>query len=473
VGIGTSSPNLFSWSGYEKVVSLIATKTNGYGVLEVAGNDVSGSGGAIVALGSGTTCYSEIRSEKVGTNGGNLQVRTRPDGGALTLRMVVDDQGRVGIGDSSPSYPLDVAGKIGINDTQILYLPNQTDFTGTLILGTGGASLSHSGGTDYGRYNTVFGIGSMNANTTGYMNTAGGFQALYSNQSGYCNTADGFQALFTNAEDQNTAVGYQALYYNSTGEANTAIGSGAMVGNSTGRYNTAGGYQALYFSNGSQNTASGYKALYSNTSGNNNTAAGYNANYWNEAGSNNTIIGCEAGKGSSAHTKSGNVFIGYQAGYNETGGDMLYIENTNSSSPLIWGDFADDIIVINGNSASNGSRRTFFVNGSAGGTGQWWNDSDGRLKRNVETIPAALEKVMKLHGVNFEWKETENREPGVQMGFIAQEAEAVIPEVVDATDGRYSMQYAPITALLVEAVKEQQKIIQEQQKRIEALEEKW
>ncbi|MCB0747099.1 MAG: hypothetical protein KDC90_06485, partial [Ignavibacteriae bacterium] len=44
-----------------------------------------------------------------------------------------------------------------------------------------------------------------------------------------------------------------------------------------------------------------------------------------------------------------------------------------------------------------------------------------------------------------------------QMGFIAQEADKVIPEVVDDSGEYYTMQYAPITALLVEAVKEQNK----------------
>jgi hypothetical protein len=139
---------------------------------------------------------------------------------------------------------------------------------------------------------------------------------------------------------------------------------------------------------------------------------------------------------------------------------LLYIENSNSISPLIWGDFAQDQVVINGASTDNGSDRTFFVNGSAGGTGVWNNDSDGRMKKNVQTIPAALEKVLRLRGVNFEWRETEHHEPGVKMGFIAQEAEDVIPEVVNNHNDHYSMQYASITALLVEAMKEQQNEIE-------------
>ena len=60
----------------------------------------------------------------------------------------------------------------------------------------------------------------------------------------------------------------------------------------------------------------------------------------------------------------------------------------------------------------------------------------------------------------------------MQMGFIAQEAMDVIPEVVKGDREQYSMQYAPITALLVEAMKEQQKMIEEQKAMIEKLQER-
>lgn len=95
-----------------------------------------------------------------------------------------------------------------------------------------------------------------------------------------------------------------------------------------------------------------------------------------------------------------------------------------------------------------------FVAGDAGGNGPWFNDSDVRLKKNIHTIENPLDKVSKLRGVNFEWKYTKNHEDGKQIGFIAQESLEIIPEVVSKKDEYYSMQYAPITALLVEAVKE-------------------
>ena len=70
--------------------------------------------------------------------------------------------------------------------------------------------------------------------------------------------------------------------------------------------------------------------------------------------------------------------------------------------------------------------------------------------------------MLKLRGVELEWIDTDTHLEGKQIGFIAQEAISVIPEVVEGAEGHYSMTYSPITALLVEAMKEQQSIIDEQ-----------
>ena len=91
-------------------------------------------------------------------------------------------------------------------------------------------------------------------------------------------------------------------------------------------------------------------AFYENTSGNQNVGIGYGANERNEAGSQNTIIGTWAGGIPSLHDKSGNVFLGYKAGYWEIGDNKLYIENSDSSAPLIYGDFSNgsEVVGING-----------------------------------------------------------------------------------------------------------------------------
>ena len=83
--------------------------------------------------------------------------------------------------------------------------------------------------------------------------------------------------------------------------------------------------------------------------------------------------------------------------------------------------------------------------------------SDERLKSDIETIDNALDKVMNMRGVSF----TKQAEKGI--GVIAQEIEKVLPEVV--TDGEYkSVAYGNIVGVLIEAIKEQQKQIDELKK---------
>lgn len=96
--------------------------------------------------------------------------------------------------------------------------------------------------------------------------------------------------------------------------------------------------------------------------------------------------------------------------------------------------------------------------------------SDVRLKDNIEPLKGSLEKINQLQGVSFTWKE--NPEQGRSVGFIAQDFEKIVPELVftNQTDGYKGINYAEVSALLVEAIKEQQKTIEELRARIETLE---
>jgi len=91
--------------------------------------------------------------------------------------------------------------------------------------------------------------------------------------------------------------------------------------------------------------------------------------------------------------------------------------------------------------------------------------SDRRLKKNIEPISGALNKVTQLRGVDFRWRADEFPEmkfgEEAQIGLIAQEVGEVLPEVV-VTNGLGDFQaidYGKIVPVLVEAVKEQQSII--------------
>jgi ribosomal protein S6E (S10) len=98
--------------------------------------------------------------------------------------------------------------------------------------------------------------------------------------------------------------------------------------------------------------------------------------------------------------------------------------------------------------------------------------SDIRLKNNIKTIKNSLEKVLQLRGVSFTWKS--NPEYGTRIGFIAQEFEQVIPELVftNEVDGYKGINYAEVTAVLVEAIKElkaENDMLKQRLEKIEAL----
>jgi len=97
--------------------------------------------------------------------------------------------------------------------------------------------------------------------------------------------------------------------------------------------------------------------------------------------------------------------------------------------------------------------------------------SDIRYKRNIRPISKALEKVMDIKGVLYEWKRNEFPEKdfpeGTQIGVIAQDLEKVYPELVKTDEKGYkSVDYSRLTPILVEAIKEQQQIIEHQKEEI-------
>lgn len=100
--------------------------------------------------------------------------------------------------------------------------------------------------------------------------------------------------------------------------------------------------------------------------------------------------------------------------------------------------------------------------------------SDSRLKTDIRTLAGALTAVQSLRGVSFRWDPAQfggrTVPAGRQIGFIAQEAQRVLPEVVTTDESGYlSIQYANVVPVLVEAIKEQQKQIDAKNAAIEKL----
>ncbi|MCO6360500.1 tail fiber domain-containing protein [Roseivirga pacifica] len=210
---------------------------------------------------------------------------------------------------------------------------------------------------------------------------------------------------------------------------------------------------------GAGNILLGDEAAYANTSGNNNIAIGYRALRQNSTG-------------------NGNVAIGYYAGYNETGSNKLYIENSNNPNPLIWGDFSTDVVNVNGKLGigllnPGGITNELEVNGHATVI-SLTETSDKRFKQNIEVITNPIDAIKLINGVRYDWRidEFPNRrfKTGKNIGFIAQEVQAVFPELVsESSDGYLSVSYSGMTPILVEAVKDQQETIESQVQTIDEL----
>ena len=90
--------------------------------------------------------------------------------------------------------------------------------------------------------------------------------------------------------------------------------------------------------------------------------------------------------------------------------------------------------------------------------------SDERLKENLKLIQGSLEKMKQIGGYEFDWIPTPgvHSNAGHDVGVIAQQIEKILPEVVTTRDNGYkAVKYEKIVALLIEAIKDQQIIIED------------
>lgn len=178
------------------------------------------------------------------------------------------------------------------------------------------------------------------------------------------NTVIGFtNATFASGAGNNTMIGFNTGGASFSGYEDTNIGSGAGRNTTTGFQNTligylAGnsittGYQNMVIgrqagnsiTSGSGNVIMGASAMAGSTSSTDNVAIGTQAAQ-NNTGNSNVMIGATAGR---SNTGSSNVFIGYNAGnISSSRSNRLMIDNSNTATPLIDGDFSSDTLRIFG-----------------------------------------------------------------------------------------------------------------------------
>lgn len=362
--------------------------------------------------------------------------------------------------------------------------------------------------------NTAIGFRALEDLTNQEGNTAVGAFAAMNTTTGFKNTAIGWNALNNNIDgDFNVAVGEASLLQNTNGYDNVSVGSEAMYDNLSGFANTAVGDQALSnMQSGDENVAVGRLAGNLNTAGNRNifigTRAGYNetgsdklyidptstttplikgdfssnridinggiyANYGNSVGASYGVWGEGSTMGGRFEDTDGTsrMYLGY-SNYGAYGGGnsmgAYFYDNDNTGYAYlgygdrgIWaqgsfagatfrnaldtGNWVDLASIVSG--VNYGVRTPSAVTGSS--YPAW---SDAKLKENVKSLADSLNKVLQLQGVTFEWKD--KRAPGTQLGFIAQDVEKIVPELVTELDGLKLLNYDGLIPLLTESVKE-------------------
>jgi trimeric autotransporter adhesin len=353
----------------------------------------------------------------------------------------------------------------GFSNTATGYEALEANSSGNSNTANGQSALQQN---TAGINNTALGAQALESNTDGSFNTASGSAALESNIHGTLNTAIGYEALMSNTGINNTATGAVALVNNTTGTNNTAVGEGALGHNTAGESNTATGSQALINSTASGNTATGYEALENTTAGGTNTAIGYSALMSNTTGNFNTAAGGVSGLtvDGSPVTGSDDTFLGFGA-VMSTGS----LSNATAigagavvsvSGALVLGKTNTNVGI-----GTTAPSNVFTIGKGAGhAIADGWNTySSRRWKTNIHPLENALSKVEKLRGVSYELKDSGKHEIGV----IAEEVGQVVPEVVsyekNGKDAK-GVDYSRLTALLIEAVKQQQTQIVAQQKQI-------
>ena len=157
---------------------------------------------------------------------------------------------------------------------------------------------------------------------------------------GLANTGDSHVMIGAFAGAANTTANGNTFIGQYSGGNNTDGGSHVMVGHSTGRYNV-GGWNNTYIGYGAGRGAG-------SNSPTDNTFIGWSAGYAVTSGGDNTFLGKQAGE--DITTGSRNVLLGHAAGesWMTDENDILVIDNTNTASPLIYGDFDGNALTING-----------------------------------------------------------------------------------------------------------------------------
>jgi hypothetical protein len=419
-----------------------------------------------------------IKQISNGNGGSALGFATQTGGSTPVEHMRIDKDGNVGIGEATPAAKLDVKAASNehflvsdslssvslkaTNDAAAAYVPMSINGSTLAINGDSNGAVSFGTGvaTFAGDITSVGLTVDYTGNRTG--------------DAGILVTNDGSDWGIKVDKDSTTDYGIL-----SQTDGDNAI----VVRNAAGTTN-------IQLQGDGDATFAGDVSI-SNTNGNLNFTSG-NGVIQTTTASTSLTFGVNGSEKMRIHS-TGDVLIGATdpTSYNSNADDLIIYEANDFSGMTLAADndqgsniyFADpDDDNVGGITYNHTSNYMMFrVNGASraeidsggsltmsGDVIAYGSPSDKRLKENIKPIKSALDKVNKLQGVTFNWKKSNSiLDIKEDIGFIAQDVQKVIPELVrENEDGMLSMRHQGIAPILLEAIKELKAEIEELKKQV-------
>ena len=419
--------------------------------IEDAGN--SSSGIRIEAVNEGTQDTVNMHFQGTGagapfyisrSNTGGAEVQLQFDGDVILNGSNGDN---CGIGTTSPSQKLDVNGNVRFRNR--LYASNNSAGSSGQVLSSTGTGTQWISVTSDTGVPAILSNGSTPSLNTGI--TAAEIRSLIGAGTGngtVTGTGVSGRVAFWNS---GSSLSYDNLYWDT---ANDRLGIGVATplqsldvsGNQLLRgslYLDSGTSNRLYGSGGALNFDTNsqlrFKVLFGGG------AEVYDGRFLVQDGSGNAEIfgGNQITQGSAANygfkiSSAVNTGMYIDTKYATSGQDIYFRNVLSGSTPT---KFQMDM--------TNG---TFTASGDLVAYG---SPSDKKLKENIKPIENALDKVEKLNGVSFDWKDKGLVNIKEDLGFIAQDVKEVLPELVrENEEGNLSLRHQGIIPVLLEAIKE-------------------
>ena len=458
VGIGTTSPSAklevssTAPSGDRTLPHNVLTLT-----AESSGFPYNGFGGAINFKNTSYTygilnsarIRSVIDSDSGSNRGAGLAFDVTNSSQVYNTSLFLKYDGNVGIGTTSPASILHLESasspvltiKDTTNDVKLLaYCQDSDSHIGTysnhpLVFDTNSTErmrVASSGNVGIGTTNPLHALDL--SNSAGSLAAGGIITATYFENDSGTGVANGFIASLNDEHGTTLNVNYHYEFQLTTTGTGTRSGANYVVyyESSTGTWNN----RYVSISGGSSNhpllTTSGTNVIIYD-----NHATGYNVRY-------NVKATYTSEDAASPHS------LGAAYQWRRSVNDLFY----------------DDGNVGIGTASPS---EKLHVVGNIKATGDVVADcsSDERLKDNINIINNPIDKIKKIKGVEFDWNDKQSTYKGHDIGVIAQDIEKVLPELVNTRDNGYkAVKYDKLTALLIEAVKQQQEQIEKLEKLI-------